>query len=73
MTHWWLYIIEKKKKFYVGINTDLANRMRQHGDPPLLYKEGPMTREEAGRREKAVKGWSRAKKLELIVTSTQSE
>jgi len=66
LTKWWLYIIEKNKKFYVGITTDLANRMRQHGNPPILYQEGPTTRDEAVSREKTVKGCSRAKKLELI-------
>jgi putative endonuclease len=63
---WWVYIVEKRKKFYVGITTDLANRMRQHGNPQLLYKEGPMKREEAVSRERTLKGWSRKKKLELI-------
>jgi predicted GIY-YIG superfamily endonuclease len=63
---WWVYIVEKRKKFYVGITTDLANRMRQHGNPQLLYKEGPMKREEAVSRERTLKGWSSKKKLELI-------
>jgi putative endonuclease len=63
---WWVYIVEKRKKFYVGITTDLANRMRRHGNPQLLYKEGPMKREEAVSRERTLKGWSRKKKLELI-------
>jgi predicted GIY-YIG superfamily endonuclease len=30
MTDWYVYIIDKKGKFYVGITTDLPNRMRQH-------------------------------------------
>jgi len=63
---WWVYIIEKKGKFYVGITTDLVNRMRQHGNPPLLYKEGPMTKNEAVSRERTLKGWTRKKKLALI-------
>jgi len=63
---WWVYIVEKRKKFYVGITTDLANRIRQHGNPQLLYKEGPMKREEAVSRERTLKGWSRKKKLEII-------
>jgi len=44
---WWVYIIEKKEKLYIGITTDLVNRMRQHGNPPLLYKEAPMMKNEA--------------------------
>jgi predicted GIY-YIG superfamily endonuclease len=63
---WWVYIVEKRKRFYVGITTDLANRMRQHGNPELLYKEGPMKREEAVTRERTLKGFSRKKKFELI-------
>jgi hypothetical protein len=47
MAMWWLYLCEKKGRFYVGITTDLDNRLRQHGGPPLLYKGGPLTREEA--------------------------
>ncbi len=66
MNTWWVYIVEKRKKFYVGITTDLANRIRQHGNPQLLYKEGPMKREEAVSRERTLKGWSRKKKLEII-------
>lgn len=66
MSMWWLYICEKAGRLYVGITTDLDNRLRQHGNPPLLYKEGPLTREEAVPRERKIKGWSRAKKLQLI-------
>jgi predicted GIY-YIG superfamily endonuclease len=66
MSKWWLYICEKTGRLYVGITTDLDNRLRQHGNPPLLYKEGPLTREEAVLRERKIKGWSRAKKLQLI-------
>ena len=66
MAMWWLYICEKSERLYVGITTDLDNRLRQHGNPPLLYKEGPLTREEAVFRERKIKGWGRAKKLQLI-------
>ena len=44
---WWVYIIEKSGNFYVGITTDLENRLRQHGQLSLLYKEGPMSNMEA--------------------------
>ncbi len=53
-------------KLYIGITTDLANRLKQHGNPKLLYKEGPLTREQAVVRERQIKGWRREKKLELI-------
>jgi predicted GIY-YIG superfamily endonuclease len=66
MDAWFLYICEKKERLYVGITTDISNRLRQHGNPKLLYREGPLTKTEAVRREKQVKGWSREKKLKLI-------
>jgi len=66
MKNWWVYIIEKRAKLYVGITTDLPNRMRQHGVTKPLYQEGPMSKAEALKRERSLKGWSRKKKLELI-------
>jgi predicted GIY-YIG superfamily endonuclease len=47
----YLYIIDKQARLYVGITNDLKNRPRQHGNPPLLYKEGPLEKQEAARRE----------------------
>jgi len=64
--NWWVYIVEKEKRLYVGITTDLSNRIRQHGQPTLLYKEGPMSKTDAAKKERALKGWSRKKKLDLI-------
>ncbi|MHC4545860.1 MAG: GIY-YIG nuclease family protein [Planctomycetota bacterium] len=48
---WHLYIIKQREKFYTGITTDLKNRLHQHGNPPLLYKEHFQNklREEKGR------------------------
>jgi putative endonuclease len=66
MQNWWVYIIEKRKKFYVGITTDLPNRMRQHGADKPLYQEGPISESEALKRERTLKGWTREKKLTLI-------
>jgi predicted GIY-YIG superfamily endonuclease len=63
---WYTYIIEKRGKLYVGITTDMENRMRQHSDAKPLYFEGPMTKAEALKRERDLKGWSRKKKLLLI-------
>jgi predicted GIY-YIG superfamily endonuclease len=31
MCKWWVYVVEKKGKFYVGLITELQHRMRQHG------------------------------------------
>jgi len=73
MDNWWVYIIEKQTKFYVGITTDLGNRMRQHGQSVPLYQEGPMTRMDAAKREKTLKGWGRKKKLELIEKASSQE
>ena len=66
MSKWFVYIIEKKGKLYVGITTDLPNRMRQHAEQMPLYQEGPMGKAEALKRERTLKGWTRKKKLALI-------
>jgi len=63
---WYLYIIEKKHRYYTGITTDLKNRLRQHGSPPLLYKQIFPDKFNAAQREKQVKGYSREKKQKLI-------
>jgi len=36
---WWVYIVDKSGKLYVGITTDIDNRLRQHGNTPLLHRE----------------------------------
>ncbi|MGD8254382.1 MAG: GIY-YIG nuclease family protein [Syntrophobacterales bacterium] len=70
MNHWFVYIIEKNEKLYVGVTTDLGNRMRQHGQAAPLYHEGPMSKADALKRERASKGWSRKKKLDLIAQAS---
>lgn len=70
MNEWYLYIIEKKGKLYVGITTDMKNRLRQHGSPKLLYKEGPFEKQTAAKRERQIKKWTRDKKLQLISKGT---
>lgn len=72
MDNWWVYIVEKKTELYVGITTDLSNRMRQHGQSAPVYQEGPMSKINATKRERTLKGWSSKKKLELI-TKTSSQ
>jgi putative endonuclease len=70
MKEWYLYINEKKGKLYVGITTDMKNRLRQHGTPKWLYKEGPFEKQAAAKREKQIKKWTRDKKLQLISKAT---
>jgi putative endonuclease len=73
MDNWWVYIIEKKTGLYVGITTDLENRMRQHQRQNSPYLEGPMSKSDALKRERMLKGWSRKKKLELISKASSQE
>ena len=70
MSNWFVYIIERKEKLYVGITTDLDNRMRQHRQAAPLYHEGPMSKSDALKRERSLKGWSRKKKLDLIAQAS---
>jgi len=72
MSIWWLYICEKRSGLYVGITTNLKKRLKQHGNPELLYKEGPFTRSDAVAREKQIKRWRREKKLALIQKGQKS-
>ena len=62
---WHVYICERSGRLYTGITTDLSHRMKQH-KAALLYHESYPDKYVAARREKEIKGWGRAKKLELI-------
>ena len=73
MDNWWVYIIEKKTGLYVGIATDLENRMRQYAQPVPLYYEGPVSKSDALKRERTLEGWSRKKKLELVTKASSQE
>ena len=73
MSNWFVYIIEKKGKLYVGITTDLPNRIRQHGATEPLYQEGPMGKSEALKRERVLKSWRREKKLALIAKASSQQ
>lgn len=66
MHNWYVYIVDKRGRFYIGITTDLENRLRQHGVAKPLYKDGPMPKSEALKRERTLKGWSRKKKMSLF-------
>jgi putative endonuclease len=74
-----VYILQcRDDSYYVGSAHDVAKRFEVHrsGDGPvftasrlpvrLIYQEPFSTPEEAVRREKQLKGWSRAKKEALI-------
>jgi putative endonuclease len=75
---WYLYILNcDNDYFYVGITTDLNNRLQQHqngrskftkrfGKITLVYTEKLEERKDAVTREKEIKGWSRKKKQDLI-------
>jgi putative endonuclease len=63
---WYLYINKQREKFYTGITNNLKNRLRQHGNPPLLYKETFQNKHQAAIIERQIKRFSRAKKQDLI-------
>jgi predicted GIY-YIG superfamily endonuclease len=66
MDNWYVYVVDKRGKLYVGITTDLPNRMHQHGTDKPFHHEGPMSKSEALKRERTLKGWSRKKKMALL-------
>ena len=69
---WYLYICNRNGQLYTGITTDINHRMKQHG-AHLLYQESYEFRDDAVRREKQIKGWSRTKKLHLIDNTDQQK
>ena len=68
---WYVYIIKEKQKFYTGLTTALENRLHQHGNPPLLYKEAFPNKHQAARSQRQINGWAKAKKQELITALTK--
>ena len=77
---WTVYVIQTESgKFYTGITVDLERRLGEHRvgsrgakffrtSPPkrVVYEERYAERSGALRREREIKGMSRAEKLELI-------
>jgi putative endonuclease len=74
----YVYILELiDGSYYVGFTDDLDRRMREHRDgiacthtkkiPPkkLLWSEARLSRNDARKREKELKGWRREKKERL--------
>ncbi len=66
-----------QKTFYIGISNNLETRLKQHRDKTsfftkkfsdlkLVYCEEYITKYEAAKRERQIKGWSHAKKQLLV-------
>lgn len=78
MKTWFVYLLLcNQKTFYVGVTTDLANRIRQHktkqvfftkkfSNVKLVYCEKYTSEIKATKREKQLKGWGQAKKQMLV-------
>jgi len=71
MEKWFVYIIRKQSRFYVGITSDLPHRLSQHKAKVLLHVEGPMSQEKAVVREREIKRWTVKKKWDLIIEFSQ--
>lgn len=75
---WFTYILLcDQKTYYVGLTSNLQNRIKSHKDKQnigtkefseikLVYYEQFKTRIESEQREKQLKGWTVAKKKALI-------
>ncbi len=75
---WFVYILLCDcETYYVGLTSDIEQRIRSHqsgynlatkkfNDIKFLYTEQYQRRIDAEKREKQIKGWSRAKKEALI-------
>ena len=81
---WYTYILTcKNGSYYVGHTYSLKQRFEKHSRgsgaqhtaihhaDEIVYSEKFATEEEAIRREKQLKGWSRAKKKALIENDSQ--
>ena len=58
--------LEKRVKEHVEQLEKVAKFTKEHGNFRLVYKEEFLTRLDSMRREKQLKGWTRAKKEALI-------
>ncbi|OGH14684.1 MAG: hypothetical protein A2687_01255 [Candidatus Levybacteria bacterium RIFCSPHIGHO2_01_FULL_38_26] len=77
-TPWFVYILLcDRKTYYIGLTSNIDNRFKSHinkeniatkefSDIRLVYKETYLTRQQAEKRERQLKGWSAAKKNSLI-------
>jgi len=80
MDHYVYIISNANRTLYVGLAWDLVRRVEQHKKGTfenaftrrynfdrLIYFETLPTRQAAAKREKQIKSWPRARKLELIL------
>ncbi|OGM12879.1 hypothetical protein A3A76_00575 [Candidatus Woesebacteria bacterium RIFCSPLOWO2_01_FULL_39_23] len=75
---WYVYILLcDQKTYYVGLTSNIDNRLRSHKSKEniatkefsgleLVYIEKYKTRRATEKRERQIKGWSKAKKKALI-------
>ncbi len=76
---WYLYILKcNDSSLYIGATDNLERRFQEHlsgrggfytkshSPTKILYTESFQSQTEAFKREKQIKGWTRAKKLALI-------
>ena len=81
---WHVYILRcADDAFYIGETGDVARRLTKHNEGSasgftakrrpvtLVYSEQYATRAEALKRERQLKGWTRAKKQALIAAASQ--
>ena len=80
MSDWFVYIMSNRAHtLYTGITNDLPQRVRQHKTRTypnaftarytfdrLVYYESAVDQHAAALREKRIKNWPRAKRVELI-------
>ncbi|MFA5320563.1 MAG: GIY-YIG nuclease family protein [Candidatus Omnitrophota bacterium] len=77
---WFVYMLLcKDEAIYTGITDDVDRRLKEHiqgkgghytkynRPTDVLYKERFVNRFDAERREQQIKGWTRAKKIVLII------
>ena len=75
---WYVYIVEcEDKSLYTGMTGNLERRFQEHSTKKsgwytsykavlrLVYSEEFARKSDAAKREKQIKGWTRAKKLAL--------
>ena len=80
MAYWYVYIVSNQAHtLYTGITDDLPKRIQQHKDRTydnaftarytfnrLVYYESTPDQKTAAIRERRIKNWPRAKRVELI-------
>jgi putative endonuclease len=80
MRYFWVYILASRPRgtLYIGVTNDLVRRVfehreglvegftKEHGVKQLVYYEQHSTAEQAIQREKNIKHWPRAWKIDLV-------